>query len=334
MSAQGRWALLCVRDAICPIVRVHAAAASCDKSQRCLQLLFLFISLILLQAVQYIPRMSPVASMMAETLPPPPPLRFMYPEAGEWKREILDEAEKEDGGGERERESAVGRGEGLDRNSRAVSAKDKHISPTKQRVSVSISCYTQRTGIKPASYGFIHISWLRCVTWFVSAWVKKTKTNKVWGAQWRTGLGVKGWRVLRISSRQNGKLYVTSVGLYAQCSKHTTYIFCRLTIWEHQAHEVKLLYLKIYLGITLTIFAKPDAQAGARACEGVIEMMMVMMVRCWHGRRGEIIQFDFLHQEWARHGSHTVAQMHQKSFTSAADKKKPWWKPSRMKSSV
>lgn len=43
---------------------------------------------------------------------------------------------------------------------------------------------------------------------------------------------------------------------------------------------MKLLYLKIYLGITLTIFAKPDAQAGARACEGVIEMMMVMMVRC------------------------------------------------------
>lgn len=51
-----------------------------------------------------------------------------------------------------------GRGEGLDRNSRAVSAKDKHISPTKQRVSVSISCYTQQTGIKPASYGFIRIS--------------------------------------------------------------------------------------------------------------------------------------------------------------------------------
>ncbi len=173
------------------------------------------------------------------------------------------------------------------------------------------------------------------MTWFVSAWVKTTKTNKVWGAQWRTELGVKGWRVLQISSRQNGKLYVTSVRFYAQCSKHTTDIFCRLTIWEHQAREVKLLYLKIYLGITLTIFAKPDAQAGARACEGVMMMMMmVMMVRRWHGRRGEIIQFDFLHQEWARHGSHTVTQTHQKSFTSAADRKKPWGKSSRMKSSV
>ncbi len=32
-------------------------------------------------------------------------------------------------GEESEKESAVGRGEGLDRNSRAVSAKDKHISP-------------------------------------------------------------------------------------------------------------------------------------------------------------------------------------------------------------
>lgn len=83
MSAKGRWALLCVCDAICPIVRVRAAAASCDKSQCCLQLLFLFISLILLPAVQYSPRMSPVASMMSETLPPPPSLRFMYPEAGE-----------------------------------------------------------------------------------------------------------------------------------------------------------------------------------------------------------------------------------------------------------
>lgn len=139
---------------------------------------------------------------------------------------------------------------------------------------------------------------------------QKNKTNKVWGAQWRTGLGVKGWRVLRISSWQNGKLYVTSVGLYAQCSKHIEIwfadIFCRLTIWEQQAHEVLLLYLyiKIYLVITLTIFAKPDAQAGARACKGVIEMMMVMMIRRWHGRRGEIIQFDFLHQKWARHGSH------------------------------
>lgn len=332
MSAQGCWALLCVRDAICPIVRVRAATASCDKSLRCLQLLFLFISLILLRAVQYSPRMSPVASMMAETLPPPPPLRFMYPEAGEWKREIVRWGRK--GGWGRRAEERVLLGGGRVWTETQGQYQDKHISPTKQRVSVSIFCYTQQTGIKPASYGFIRISWLRCMTWFVSAWVKKTKTNKVWGAQWRTGLGVKGWRVLRISSRQNGKLYVTSVGLYTQCSKHTTDIFCRLTIWEHQAHEVKLLYLKIYLGITLTIFAKPDAQAGARACEGVIEMMMVMMVRCWHGRRGEIIQFDFLHQEWARHGSHTVAQTHQKSFTSAADRKKPWWKSSRMKSSV
>lgn len=35
----------------------------------------------------------------------------------------------------------------MDRNSRAVSAKDKHISPTKQCVSVSMS-YTKQTGIK------------------------------------------------------------------------------------------------------------------------------------------------------------------------------------------
>lgn len=83
MSAQGCWACS-VRDAVCPIVRVRAAA-SCDKSQHCLKLLFPFISLVVLRAVQYSTRMSPVASMMAETLPPPPPppLRFMYPEAGE-----------------------------------------------------------------------------------------------------------------------------------------------------------------------------------------------------------------------------------------------------------
>lgn len=55
------------------------------------------------------------------------------------KRRMGEESEK--------RESAVGRGEGLDRNSRAVSAKDKHISPTKQCVSVSMS-YTKQTGIK------------------------------------------------------------------------------------------------------------------------------------------------------------------------------------------
>lgn len=102
MSSQGCWAYS-VRDAICPIVR---AAASCDKSQHCLELLFLFISLVVLRAVQYSTRMSPVASMMAETLPPPPPLRFMYPEAGEWKREIVRWGRKE-GWGRRARKERV-----------------------------------------------------------------------------------------------------------------------------------------------------------------------------------------------------------------------------------
>ncbi len=32
---------------------------------------------------------------------------------------------------------------------------------------------------------------------------QKNKNKQSLGAQWRTGLGVKGWRVLRISSRQN-----------------------------------------------------------------------------------------------------------------------------------
>lgn len=69
-----------------------------------------------------------------------------------------------------------------------------------------------------------------------------------------------------------------------------------------------------------------------------------MMIRCWHRRWGKIIQFNFLHKKWARHGSHTVAraQTHKKSFTSAADgftqtqkknpgENRPEWNPSHKK---
>lgn len=69
--------------------------------------------------------------------------------------------------------------------------------------------------------------------------------------------------------------------------------------------------------IVLTILAEPDTQArrgtGTGACKGIVEVVIMMVIRCCQRRRGEIIQFDFLHQKRTRHDSHTVARTRRRS---------------------
>lgn len=147
MSAQGCWACS-VRDAICPIVRVRAAA-SCDKKVSTASS-FSFLSSPSLSFELY---STVLGCLLWRQWWLKPYLLLHHLDSctrkQESEREIVRWGRKE-GWGRRARKRECcwwWGGEGLDRNSRAVSAKDKHISPTKQRASVSMS-YAQQTGIK------------------------------------------------------------------------------------------------------------------------------------------------------------------------------------------